>query len=68
MRYRATPRIAGLTAGIITALAAITAQAAQPYEITVLESTPGFFDLPLRNAIADFAPKLNLNVKLITVT
>ena len=24
--------------------------------------------MPLRNAIADFAPKLNLNVKLITVT
>ncbi|HEY6618779.1 MAG TPA: ABC transporter substrate-binding protein [Steroidobacteraceae bacterium] len=68
MRYRATLRIAGLTAGIITALAAVNAQAAQPYEITVLESTPGFFDLPLRNAIADYAPKLNLNVKLITVT
>ncbi|MGC1776542.1 MAG: ABC transporter substrate-binding protein [Xanthobacteraceae bacterium] len=68
MRYRVMPRIAGLTAGLITALAAISAQAAQPYEITVLESTPGFFDLPLRNAIADFAPKLNLDVKLITVT
>ncbi|MGB7037070.1 MAG: ABC transporter substrate-binding protein [Xanthobacteraceae bacterium] len=68
MRYRATLRIAGLTAGIITALAAVNAQAAQPYEITVLESTPGFFDLPLRNAIADYAPKLNLDVKLITVT
>ncbi|MGA8076088.1 MAG: ABC transporter substrate-binding protein [Xanthobacteraceae bacterium] len=65
---RATLRIAGLAAGIMTALSAVAAQAAQPYEITVLESTPGFFDLPLRNAIADFAPKLNLNVKLITVT
>ncbi len=68
MRYRVMRWIAGLTTGIMTALAAITAQAAQPYEITVLESTPGFFDLPLRNAIADFAPKLNLNVKIITVT
>jgi len=68
MRYRVMPCIAGLTTGILTALAAITAQAAQPYEITVLESTPGFFDLPLRNAVADFAPKLNLNVKIITVT
>jgi ABC-type nitrate/sulfonate/bicarbonate transport system substrate-binding protein len=62
------PWIAGLSTAIITTLAAITAHAAQPFELTILESTPGFFDLPLRNAIADFAPKLNLNVKLITVT
>jgi ABC-type nitrate/sulfonate/bicarbonate transport system substrate-binding protein len=68
MRYRVTPCVAGLTTGLVAALAAFTAQAAQPYELTILESTPGFFDLPLRNAIADFAPKLNLNVKLITVT
>jgi ABC-type nitrate/sulfonate/bicarbonate transport system substrate-binding protein len=68
MRYRVMPWIAGLSTAIITTLAAVTAQAAQPYEITILESTPGFFDLPLRNAIADFAPQLNLNVKLITVT
>lgn len=68
MRHRVMPWIAGLSTAIITMFAAITAQAAQPYELTVLESTPGFFDLPLRNAIADFAPKLNLNVKLITVT
>jgi len=33
-----------------------------------LESTPGFFDLPLRNAVADFASKLNLKVRIITVT
>jgi ABC-type nitrate/sulfonate/bicarbonate transport system substrate-binding protein len=72
MRCRVTRLIASLVAslatGIMAALAAATAVAAQPYNITVLESTPGFFDLPLRNAIADFAPKLNLNVKLITVT
>lgn len=65
MRYR-IPWVAGLAIGF--ALAVLTARAAQPYEITVLESTPGFFDLPLRNAIADFAPKLNLNVKIVTVT
>ncbi len=68
MRHRHTPWLAGLTAGIVTTLTVISAQAAQPYELTVLESTPGFFDLPLRNAVADFAPKLNLNVKIITVT
>jgi ABC-type nitrate/sulfonate/bicarbonate transport system substrate-binding protein len=49
-------------------IAAATAQTAQSHEITVLESTPGFFDLPLRNAVMDFAPKLNLDVKIITVT
>jgi len=68
MRHRVMPWIAGVTIAIITMPAAVSAQAAQPYEITILESTPGFFDLPLRNAIADFAPKLNLDVKLITVT
>jgi len=68
MRRRVTTWLAGLATGTITALAAITAQAAKPYEITVLESTPGFFDLPLRNAVADFAPKLNLDIKIITVT
>jgi ABC-type nitrate/sulfonate/bicarbonate transport system substrate-binding protein len=60
--------IGSLTIGTMAALAAATAQAAPPYNITVLESTPGFFDLPLRNAVADFAPKLNLNVKIVTVT
>src|ERR1700728_4130965 len=68
MRHRVMPWIAGVTIAIITMPAAVSAQAAQPHEITILESTPGFFDLPLRNAIADFAPKLNLDVKLITVT
>src|SRR5262245_44015739 len=38
------------------------------YEFTVLESTPGFFDLPLRAAIAEFAPKYHLNLKIVTVT
>ncbi len=60
--------VASLTIGTMAALPAATVQAAPPYSITVLESTPGFFDLPLRNAVADFAPKLNLNVKIVTVT
>lgn len=68
MRYRIMRLIAGLTTGIMATIAAATAQAAPSYEITVLESTPGFFDLPLRNAIGDFAPKLNLHVQIITVT
>lgn len=38
------------------------------YTFTVLESTPGFFDLPLRAAIAEFAPKYHLNLKIVTVT
>ena len=67
-RCRVTRLVATLTIGFTAALAAARVQAAPPYNITVLESTPGFFDLPLRNAVADFAPKLNLNVKIITVT
>lgn len=59
---------ASLAIGIVAALLGATLQAAPPYNITVLESTPGFFDLPLRNAVADFAAKLNLNVKIVTVT
>lgn len=68
MRSRIMRLCAGLTIGIIVTMAASTVQPAPSYEITVLESTPGFFDLPLRNAVADFAPKLNLHVKIITVT
>ncbi len=67
-RCRVTRLVASLTIGTMAALAAARVQAAPPYNITVLESTPGFFDLPLRNAVADFAPKLNLNVKIVTVT
>lgn len=37
------------------------------YTFTILESTPGFFDLPLRVAIADFAPRYHLNLKILTV-
>ena len=68
MRYGVTYLIARLAAGLLAALVPAAAQAAEPHSIIVLESTPGFFDLPLRNAIADFAPKLNLNVKIVTVT
>lgn len=38
------------------------------YSFSVLESTPGFFDLPLRVAIADFAPKYHLHLNIVTVT
>jgi ABC-type nitrate/sulfonate/bicarbonate transport system substrate-binding protein len=68
MRCRIMRLIAGLTTGIMAIIAAAMAQAAQSHEITVLESTPGFFDLPLRNAVMDIAPKLNLRVKIVTVT
>jgi ABC-type nitrate/sulfonate/bicarbonate transport system substrate-binding protein len=68
MRCRLLGLIASLTIGIMATMTAAVAQAAPSYEITVLESTPGFFDLPLRNAVADFAPKLNLHVQIITVT
>jgi ABC-type nitrate/sulfonate/bicarbonate transport system substrate-binding protein len=44
------------------------APAAKTYTLTVLESTPGFFDLPLRNAMADFASKYHLKLSLVTVT
>jgi len=68
MRCGAARLFAVLTTGIVAVLTVAAAQAEQSYDITILESTPGFFDLPLRNAIADFAPKLNLNAKIITVT
>lgn len=38
------------------------------YSFTILESTPGFFDLPLHVAIAEFAPKYHLDLKIVTVT
>lgn len=68
MRSRILYLIGGVATGIISTIVTPMAQPAPSYEITVLESTPGFFDLPLRNAVADFAPKLNLQVKIITVT
>lgn len=42
--------------------------ASNTYNITLLESTPGFFALPFQDAIATFAPKLHLNVHVVTVT
>jgi len=68
MQRRAARFFTALTTGIVVALAVTAAQAAQRYDVTILESTPGFFDLPLRNAVADYAPKLNLNANIITVT
>ncbi len=47
---------------------ASAATADKTYSLTVLESTPGFFDLPMRNAIADFAPQYHLDVRVVTVT
>jgi ABC-type nitrate/sulfonate/bicarbonate transport system substrate-binding protein len=54
----------------LTAIAADAgaATADNTHSLTVLESTPGFFDLPLRNAIADFAPKYHLDIRVVTVT
>ncbi len=58
------PRVIALTAlALLSASAAAQAQ----QSLTLLESTPGFFDLPLRNAIADFAPALHLTVKVVTI-
>jgi len=68
MQHRAARFFAALTTGIVVALAVTPARAAQRYDVTILESTPGFFDLPLRNAVADYAPKLNLSANIITVT
>lgn len=68
MRSRILCLFGGVATGIISTIVTPMAQPAPSYEITVLESTPGFFDLPLRNAVADFAPELNLHVKIITVT
>jgi ABC-type nitrate/sulfonate/bicarbonate transport system substrate-binding protein len=59
------------TASSISASAPSSAAQSAPgknYSFTVLESTPGFFDLPLRVAIADFAAKYNLSLKIVTVT
>lgn len=67
-----TARSVGLLAGlaiVLLASAGVRAAAAdKTYDVTVLESTPGFFDLPLRNAIADFAPQHHLDIRVVTVT
>ncbi len=59
--------LAGMAA-VLVAAGARAAPAGKPFGITVLESTPGFFDLPLRNAIADFAGQYHLKIGLVTVT
>lgn len=68
MKARRTTLLAGVVFGLLTVSGASAVAAGKTYDLTVLESTPGFFDLPVRNAIADFAPKYHLNVKVITVT
>lgn len=47
--------------------AGATAQA-KTYSMTVLESTPGFFDLPIRVAAADYASKYHLKISFVYVT
>ncbi|HVV21014.1 MAG TPA: ABC transporter substrate-binding protein [Pseudonocardiaceae bacterium] len=42
-------------------------QANGGYSFSVLESTPGFFDLPLRVAVDQFAPQHHLKLKILTV-
>ncbi len=59
---------ATLALALLACWGARPALAAKTYRLTVLESTPGFFDLPLRNAIADFAPRYHLKITLVTVT
>ncbi len=62
------PRVTALTAALALLMATTaTAQTQPPQTLTLLESTPGFFDLPLRNAIADFAPALHLTIKVVTI-
>ena len=68
MAARRTSLIAAFTLALALAFGASDSQADQTYSFTVLESTPGFFDLPLRNAIADFAPQFHLDIKVVTVT
>lgn len=62
-----TTRRFAATLGALALLTTASAHAQQTYALTILESTPGFFDLPMRNAMADFAPALHLNIKLVTV-
>lgn len=45
-----------------------SASGAKTHTLTVLESTPGFYDLPLRVAIHDFGAQYHLDAKIITVT
>lgn len=63
-----TTWLLGLALGLFLSLEAYAAPAPKTYTFTVLESTPGFFDLPLRNAIADFAPHYHLKLSVVTVT
>lgn len=64
-----THRFAAFTAALalLLATAIIPTPAKAQQTLTLLESTPGFFDLPLRNAIADFAPALHLDIKVVTI-
>lgn len=65
-----SPTAGGSSASASTAASpsAAASGAGGTSSISILESTPGFFDLPLRVAIDDFAPKYHLTVKTITVT
>lgn len=65
----ATATLCGLVAGCGSHSSASPPRknAAGGYTFSVLESTPGFFDLPLRVAIDDYAPKYHLKLKILTV-
>lgn len=65
----AAAALGGLVAGCGSQGSASPPQknAAGGYTFSVLESTPGFFDLPLRVAIDDYAPKYHLKLKILTV-
>ncbi|MGH7042016.1 MAG: ABC transporter substrate-binding protein [Acetobacteraceae bacterium] len=68
MKWTSTGLLVWLAVSLSVPMAARAAPADQTYKLTVLESTPGFFDLPLRNTIADFAPRYHLKITLVTVT
>jgi ABC-type nitrate/sulfonate/bicarbonate transport system substrate-binding protein len=77
LRLRGRLRWAALACTAVVLLAGCSGQAGGNapqkagnggYSFTVLESTPGFFDLPLHVAIAEFAPKYHLDLKIATVT
>jgi ABC-type nitrate/sulfonate/bicarbonate transport system substrate-binding protein len=68
MQQRGFALCLGLGLSLLVSGATCAAPSAKTYNLTVLESTPGFFDLPLRNAMADFASQYHLKINLVTVT
>ncbi len=56
-----------LVVGVAIAGSAGAASAATAQPVTILESTPGFFDLPIHVAADDFGAKNGVDIKLIQV-